>query len=107
MSLTIKNLGVGQLAATVGDLYTVPAATTAIVRQLVLVNTDTVARTINLYYTKAAGSDRALFELAYSIDPGKSVCLDRVLTMGAGDKVRGSASSASKVDYIISGIERS
>jgi hypothetical protein len=107
MSITIKNLGEGQLAATVSDMYTVAVLKTTIVRQIVLVNTDIVARTINLYYTKSGSSDRALFELAYSVDAGKSVCLDRIVTMGAGDKLRGSASAANAVDYIISGIERS
>jgi hypothetical protein len=107
MAIVIKNLYQGQLPLAVSDLYTVPASTTAIVREIRLVNTDVSTRLVNLYYQKASvGVDRRLIPVDLSIDAGDSAQEETVITMGAGDKIRGNCDAATVVDVVISGIER-
>jgi hypothetical protein len=104
MTITIKNLGNGQLPSSTGDLYTVPAATTAWVKIITLVNTNTVAETVNLYYLKSGGTARRIVTMNYSLSAGYYLEASTI-SMGAGDKIQGDATDASKVDYVISGFE--
>ncbi len=104
--ISVKSLGDGQLAATIGDLYVVPANTTAIVRSVMLVNTDSGSRTVNLYFKKSGGTARRLITKDKSLAAGESVALEAVLTLAAGDAIQGDASSAAKVDYSVFGVER-
>lgn len=106
MASTVKNLANGQLPLSKGTLYTVPSSTSAIVSSIVPVNTDSVARTINLYYCKSGGVSRSLIPKDVSANAGKHYNLGTFLiTMGAGDKIEGDASAATVVDYTISGVE--
>lgn len=105
MAFVTKNLGQGQLPSSIGDLYTVPGATTAIIKSISYVNTDSVTRTANLYVLKSGTTARRIIPLALSMSTGDTMLLDDVLTLGAGDKIQGDASAATVVDYIISGVE--
>lgn len=104
MALSIKTLGNGQLAAAKGTLYTVPGATQAIVRSIVLVNTDASARTVNLY-VNATGTSRRIIPKDMSMAAGASFVVDEIITLEAADLLEGDASAATVVDYLISGIE--
>ena len=106
-TMTIKNLGVGQLANSIGDIYTVAASTQAIVKSIVLVNGNTTTEAVNLYYLKASGTARMLIPKDCALAAGASLEFDTVITLGAGDKIQGNTTTASKVDYIISGVEES
>ena len=55
---TLKHLADGQLPSSIGDLYT--ASTTDVAKTIVLVNTDTVERAINLYHTPFGGTARRI-----------------------------------------------
>lgn len=104
--ITIKKLAEGQLAAATAAIYTVPASTQAIIRRIVLVNTDTSARTVNLF-TDASGTDRRECPKDLSLEAnGGMVILDKIITLEAGDKIEGDASVADKVDYQIDGVEQ-
>jgi len=72
---TITQLADGQLASSIGDLYTAGAADIA-VHSIVLVNTDTVARTVNLYLTPSGGTARRLIPKNTSLDAGYSLMTD-------------------------------
>lgn len=104
-TFTIKNLANGQLASTEGDVYLVPAATTAIIKTITLVNTDTVARTMNLYIKKSAGTSRRIIPKDQSLGAGFLLETDQEYTLGAGDAIRGDASAATVVDFTVSGVE--
>ena len=110
MALTVKTLYDGQLGTTAkAILYTVPAGKAAIVKNIRLVNTDSSARTANVYYLRATLSNtsaRQVLPAAVSIAPGSLLIEDNELTMAAGDQVLGDGSVASKIDCVISGIER-
>ena len=71
---TLKNLADGQLAATIGDLYT--SASTDAATTITLVNTDSVARTVNLYHTPSGGTARRVIPKDLSLSAGYSVVID-------------------------------
>src|SRR5437879_3727636 len=108
MAVTIKPLANAQLGTGAqGMLYTVPAGKAAIVKTQRFVNTDTVSRTMNLYYLKSgAGSAQRILPPNMSLAPSALVVEQDELTMAAGDQIQGDASVASKIDFVISGIER-
>lgn len=106
MAATIKNLGEGQLPAAKGTLYTVPASTSAVVLVILLVNTDVVDRAVNLYYKKASGTSRRLLPVDTLMATKGKLTMEEKITMGAGDLIEGDAAVATKIDYVISGVER-
>lgn len=107
MAVQIKALANGQLGTSArGDLYTTPTGKTTIVKNIRLVNTDTAARTLNLYFNRSGGTSRQISPSAMTLGAGSLAIDDQELTMEAGDKVQGDASVASKIDYVISGVER-
>ena len=71
---TLKNLADGQLAATIGDLYT--SAATDLAKTIVLTNTDSVARTINLYHTPSGGVARRILPKDMSLAAGGTILFD-------------------------------
>ena len=103
MSVIIKSLGSGQLTTSQGALYTA-TGTTAIVMTVRLVNTHTAAVTVNLYFKGAAS--RQITPKDFSLAPGALLVVDEELTLGVGDSLEGKAGSATKVDYVVSGVER-
>jgi hypothetical protein len=103
-----KNLGEGQLTVTGEEtLYTVPAGRTTIIRSIHLTNTDTVRRTLNVYYKKSGSASRRIAPKNMSLSPGFTLILENTITMTVGDKICGDAEVNSKVDYVISGVEES
>lgn len=104
MAYSIKALADGQLAASKGTLYTTPALTQTIIKSITLVNTDSSARTVNLY-KKPGSTSRRIIPKDLSLAAGESFEFDLVLTLEAGDLIEGDASSANVVDYTINGVE--
>ncbi len=103
MALTIQALANGQLPNAKGTLYTCPAATSTIVKSIILVNQDSSTHTVNLYF-KRTTSRRVIPKDAILLT-GYNGTLDDVLTLEAGDLIEGDADTASQVDYTISGTE--
>jgi len=104
---TDKRMSMGQLAATDSTLYTAPSATPgAIVKQIVLVNTDTVQRTVSLGVNgTAATAANNVFANLLPIAAGQTVTLDLYAVLNSGDTIHGLADAGSKVNHLISGIE--
>lgn len=105
MTITIKQLANGQLPNSTGDLYTVPAVTTALIKSITLVNTNTTTEAVNLYVLKASGTARRIIPKATSLAAGYLLVADDNYTLGAGDKIQGDTTTASKVDFVVSGVE--
>lgn len=106
-TFTIKNLADGQLPSSIGDLYTVAASTTAIIKTITLVNTNTSAEDVNLYLLPSGGTARRIIPKDCELGVQYCLVMDDEICMDAADKIQGDTTTASKVDYTISGIEES
>ena len=106
MANTLQDLGTGQLASSEGTLYTTPEATQTLVNSITLVNTDSSARTVNLGARKDGTNTRWFLPVDLSIAAGESFVWDTVITLEADDLIRGYASVATQIDYIINGVEQ-
>ena len=107
MTIAIKQLAQGQLPSSTGDLCTVPDTTQVLIKTIMLVNTNTTTETVNLYLTPSAGSARHIIPKNLQLKAGYLLVVDDELTLEAGDKLQGDTTTASKVDYTISGVEES
>ncbi len=105
MTVDIKSLADGQLAASKATLYTAPAATQAVANSITLVNTDSSARTVNLYFKASGGTSRRIIPKDLSLAVGAEFTLNRSLSLEAADILEGDASAATVVDFVISGVE--
>lgn len=107
----------GQLGSSNGTLYTAPSDVTptgntqgALLKSLVLCNTDSSARTVTIYVVESGGSaaaNRAILSAA-SIPANTTVTLtfpDDTFPLDSGETVQGLASSASVVTYRINVVE--
>lgn len=97
MATTYKILGQSAPAATTAtDLYTVPAATQAIVSSIVVANRSTSLATFRISVSSAGGATATKDYLAYDTSIANSgiITLTLGITLGATDKIRVYASSA-------------
>lgn len=99
-----KNLGEGQLPNSKTTLYTVPAGKTAIIRSILLVNTNASSRTVNIY-ANFSGTSRRIVPANYVLGGSAKMEDTSAVTLEAGDFIEGDASVAAQVDYIISGVQ--
>lgn len=99
---TIKNLAHGQLPNSKGTLYTASGA--AVIKSIILVNTNTTTEVVNLYHYAATASTR-LIPKDTSLAAGYSLVFDTMVTMANGELIQGDTTTASKVDYTISGVD--
>lgn len=100
----IKQLADGQLASSIGDLYTADSAD--VVTSIILVNTDTSARTVNLYLTPSGGTARRLIPKDTSLGVGYSLHFsgDKVSIIDpAGGLVTSFGTYISSITFIIDG----
>ncbi len=107
MGSVIKSLADGQLAASKGTIYTTPASTQTIIRNITLVNRHSSALVVNLYFKASGGTSRYISPKDYSLGIGALLVMEDEITLEAADIIEGSGGTASLVDYVISGIENS
>jgi hypothetical protein len=103
MTDTFRRLGKAAPTGTPGAIYTVPAATQAIVRQIRCVNTDTVARPITLYESGTATGD--IIEPTVTLQPGDVLQIDAFFTLGVGNFIAAASDAAGKVNVFVYGLE--
>jgi hypothetical protein len=114
MSVQILSLAYGQLGVLTSgqpnQIYLSPSSLTTIIKSIRLVNTNTAPVTVDLYLLRSgdtlSASKRFISPQAMSIPAGGLAVDDQEITMTAGDAIYGDASVASKVDFVISGIQR-
>ena len=107
----------GQLSGSNSTLYTAPSGTSptgstqgALLKSLVLCNTDSSARTVTIYVVESGGSaaaNRAILSAA-SIAANTTVTLtfpDDTFPMDSGEMVQGLASVANVVTYRVNIVE--
>lgn len=103
MTDTFHVLAQGQLPASIGTLYTVPAATTAIVKSMSLVNPTGGAVTASLTVNGTGNANQIL--PAATILAGGWADFEGTLTLAAGNTISGVGGSAASVTYTIYGDE--
>lgn len=106
-TFVVKSLEDGQLPATKDTLYTTPAATQTVVKRITLVNTHSSMLKVNLYFKASGGTSRRFIPKDTELAAGYLLVVDDEITLEAADIIEGSAGTASKVDYVISGVENS
>jgi hypothetical protein len=106
MTLEIAAPGDGYLTIAKVTMYTAPASTSGIEKTITLVNGHGSAVTVNLYVNRT-GADRNIMPVNMNMDSGDAYFHDTVITLLAGDIIKGSASVDSVVHYVISGAEDS
>jgi len=106
MAIQIVSLKDDQLPSSETDLYGPDSGKRAIVKSIRLVNTDTAARTVNLYFKNGSNPSRCIIPKDLLLAPGALYVDDSEITLESTDKIRGKADTASKVDYVLSGVER-
>jgi len=109
MAVEIASLADEQVPATLGDLYLADGKS-ALIKNMIFTNTDSQARTLNVYFLKSGGSpgtdERRILAKDLVLPSGYSVVHDAEISLSDGDKIRGIASAADVIDYVINGVER-
>lgn len=96
-----KVLADGQLPATKGTLYTVPADTSAYLKSIICCNTGVGNNTIILYL-KPGSTSRRITRIILATN--EQYFFDESVALETGDLIEGEATNASEVDYIILGV---
>ena len=104
---TLKQLADGQLPAATGDIYT--ASAIVVVSTITIVNTDSVARTINLFLLPSGGTARKLLPTDVTLAAGDSLYFDGVKietaastgTLHASDHEDGGADEVDATDLLV------
>lgn len=100
-TFTNTKLADGQLAATKGTLYTVPATGTLIAVSIYLFNTNTTTEIINLYLKDA--TTRQVAKISLLANEYAEVILEKAVVPAAG-LIEGDTTVAAKVNYWVSGV---
>lgn len=103
MPITGQALADGQLAAAEAVIYTVPAATVAYIKSIVCQNTGAGQNVVELWVRNDGANSRRLIRVP--LETNEQLYFDEPLTMEAADEVRGAATNANEVDYIVNGAE--
>jgi hypothetical protein len=102
MAFTAKVLADGQLPSSKGTLYTVPGATATYIRQIRVFSTGS-AQTVVIYFN-TSGSSRRYGQWVLETNESADV-LTEPLLLQAGDLIEGQSTSATTVDYVVTGVE--
>ena len=107
MAETYKKLAQGQLATSVGQLYACPANTTAIVRHIRLVNTDSAIHSVTMHHIDSGVTPSGATNIlnAVNLAAGGWAEFDGAILMEASDTIAGEASAGSAITCTIYGLE--
>jgi hypothetical protein len=108
MALTQKRLAFTPVDATEEAIYTVPSATTTIIKQIMLCNTHASAVTVHVALTNSAASSTTAANRilsSFSISANETTMIAMSLVMTAGEKLWASASTDDVVNIAVVGVE--
>lgn|SRR5512138_490835 len=100
MTFVLSALGDGQVADSKGTIYTTPALTTAVLKSAVFHNGNSSAETLILYAHDGTAS-RILAQAV--LQPDETFVYDEPLVLETGDLLEAVTTTASIVDYWLSG----
>ena len=102
---TVTRLSQTALTATSTTLlYTVPASTKTVLKEIVLCNTDTVARTVTIYAGTGTATANIIIN-ALTVNPNETKFVTLSTVLNATDIISGGASTVAVVSCTISGVE--
>lgn len=107
MAFTEKQLGQGLLGTAVVSLYTVPASTTGIVKNIVLTNGDSANRAATIWLVPSGAGESGTNVLinGASVPTNGVIDWEGFQPMNASGTIRGSASVDNQVTVTIGGAE--
>jgi len=97
-----KALGEGQVASAKGTIYTVPASTWAYIKSITFYNTNATTQTLNVYL-KPGATSRQIRKISLAQYESYEFSIPYLLE--AGDLIEADTTTATAVDYVITGIE--
>jgi hypothetical protein len=104
MATTFKNVSLS-LSGSTFTVYTVPAATTAIIIAAHVTNADSTARTVTISYYDTSRAAEVPLANAVSIPVNSAFEPVSKLVLQAGDYIRASSSSSNLVHIVLSVLE--
>jgi hypothetical protein len=103
MPIAPKVLAEGQIASTKSTVYTVPGATSTYVRQMRVYNTSPTTQTV-IIYLKPGATSRKFGRVVLAENESADI-FDEAILLETGDLIEAETTTASVVDYIITGGE--
>lgn len=100
---TPKILANGQVAAAKTTIYTVPAATQAIIRTVSFNHVASGTQTVILYVKKSAGTSR-VFSRA-QLEVNEFAHEEDIGTLDAADELEAETTNATSVDFCVMGVD--
>jgi hypothetical protein len=94
--------GPTQLGTSTTTLFTVASARTAVIKQIIIANTDTVDRAVTLSIGSAATAANRIMS-ALPIGANDIMVWDTALVLNAAETLQGLSDSASKVNVTVVG----
>jgi hypothetical protein len=102
MTFTAKALADGQVPNTKSALYTSPSNTTTLIKGMTFVNTSSTPQTLTLFSNRS-GSSRQY--ISVTLEENETLVADGALTLETGDVLEAETTTATVVDYTISGVQ--
>lgn len=107
MAAIPKRLYIGQPSTSLGTLYTVPANTKTIVKQIILSNTTGTDATVTLHFVpngQTAGNENKIFS-TLTVTANNTGIFDLSAVLEAGDTIQAVQGTANAITIHISGVE--
>ncbi len=102
MAFTAGTLADGQVAASVGAIYT--ASAPVVLKFVNFFNAGSANETLSVYITRNGGTRRQVIKQELAVDQALAFLSEgETLTLSSGDLLEAEATTGSAVDYIISG----
>ena len=99
MSFTGGTLTDGSVAITTQNIYTAPSV--ALCKWITFYNKNATQQTLNVYIFRVGSVERQIYR--FVLDQYDTVTINETITLSTGDRLRASTTTASAVDYVISG----
>ena len=103
MAIAGQALADGQLAAAEAVIYTVPGGTTTYVKSIICTNTGAGQNVVLLWVRNDGANSRRLIRVP--LETNEQLYFNEPLTLEAADEIRGAATNAVEVDYVVNGAE--
>lgn len=107
MPNTPKRIYIGQPGTAIGTLYTVPASTNTIIKNIMLCNTTAIDATLTIHFVPSAGTAGVTNKVisTYTVKANDTVVIDLSAVLSAGDTVQALQGTASAITTYLSGVE--
>lgn len=106
MGASLKVVAPVALGSSEGDIYTVTTGKNAVIKSIVICNTDTSDRAVNLYAIPSGGSSGVANTIfCDTVKTKETKVIGPDIFLEAGAKIRGYAATASVVGVRVSALE--